>query len=145
MSAETALTVNAALSIPRTELEYRATRAGGPGGQHVNTSSTRIELYWNVRTSAALSEDQRQTLLAKLAGRLDADGYLRLVSAARRSQHQNKEEADRRLAALLLRALHVPRPRKRTRVPRAVKEARLRDKKQRGEVKRQRGRPTREE
>jgi ribosome-associated protein len=145
MSAETALTVNAALSIPRSELEYRATRAGGPGGQHVNTSSTRIELYWNVRTSAALSEEQRQTLLAKLASRLDADGNLRLVSAARRSQYQNKEEADRRLVTLLLRALHVPRPRKRTRVPRAVKEQRLREKKQRGEVKRQRGRPLREE
>lgn len=142
---ESLLRVNATLAIPRTELGYRATRAGGPGGQHVNTSATRIELTWNVRSSAALSEAQRTRLLERLAPRLDADGNLRLVSAARRSQHQNRAAADERLVSVLSAALRERKPRKRTRVPRAAREARLREKKLRGEVKKARGRIEREE
>lgn len=139
MSDETLLTVDETLAIPRAELEYRATRAGGPGGQHVNTSSTRIELTWNVRTSAALDETQRARILEKLASRIDASGVLRVVAANSRSQHQNRETATRRLAETVARALRVPKPRKRTRTPRAVKEARLQDKKRRARVKQDRG------
>ena len=62
-----AVVINTGLSIPRSELTYRATRSGGPGGQHVNTSSTRVELVWDVKASPALSDEQRERLLQKLA------------------------------------------------------------------------------
>jgi len=67
------------LRIPRAEVSYRATRAGGPGGQHVNTSSTRIELWWNVRERGAPSTAQRALLEERLGHRLDQEGWLRLV------------------------------------------------------------------
>ncbi len=140
MNSDTHVVVNPQLSIPLAELEYRATRSGGPGGQHVNTSSTRIELLWNVETSPSLTEEQRARLLLKLRKRIGADGVLRLTSSGSRSQHQNKEDATRRFAHMLAQALHLPRPRKQTRVPRAQKEARLRAKKNRSRIKQQRGR-----
>lgn len=140
MEDENRIRVDDHVAIPRSELEYRATRAGGPGGQHVNTSSTRIELTWNVRTSAALDEVQRARLLEKLASRIDGEGVLRVVAAASRSQLQNRELATERLAEIVARALRPPKPRKRTRVPRAAKEARLQQKKRRSERKRDRGR-----
>src|SRR5215475_1638391 len=106
------LSITPTLSIPRAELQYRATRAGGPGGQHVNTSSTRIELLWDLPRSQAVTEEQRERLRAKLAARLDADGMVRVVASDRRSQQQNREAADERLAALVRQALHVPKRRK---------------------------------
>ena len=92
-----------------------------------------------MRTSAALDETQRARILDKLASRIDASGVLRVVAANSRSQHQNRETATRRLAETVARALRVPKPRKRTRTPRAVKEARLQDKKRRARVKQDRG------
>ncbi|MEO5509433.1 MAG: alternative ribosome rescue aminoacyl-tRNA hydrolase ArfB [Longimicrobiales bacterium] len=133
---DTAIRINDTLSIPRSEIEYRATRSGGPGGQHVNTSSTRIELTWNVATSTPLTNDERTRLLVKLATRIDGSGVLRLVSAGSRSQLQNKEEVTERFAGVIERALRIPKPRKRTKVPKGVKEDRLREKKKRSEVKR---------
>lgn len=132
------LRVGDQLAIPRAELRYRASRAGGPGGQHVNTSSTRVELTWNVRTSTAPTEEQRARLLEKLARRLDGTGNLRLVSAASRSQHQNRELVTDRLVRVLAAALRRPRPRKRTSVPRAAREARLQAKKRRSRTRQQR-------
>ena len=87
MDEATHLAVNADVSIPRTELQFRATRAGGAGGQHVNTSSTRIELLWDLPHSTAVSEEQRDRLQSKLAARLDAEGHVRVVASDRRSQH----------------------------------------------------------
>jgi ribosome-associated protein len=139
MSEDTLLRIDETLAIPRAELEYRATRSGGPGGQHVNTSSTRIELYWNVRTSTAPDEVQRARILEKLATRIDAEGVLRIVAANSRSQHQNREAATERLVQAVARALRAPKPRKRTRTPRAAKEARLAQKKRRSRVKQDRG------
>ena len=140
MDEDNLLRIDGDLSIPRSELEYRATRAGGPGGQHVNTSSTRIELTWNLLRSAALTDAQRTLLQEKLASRIDGQGSVRVVAAKSRSQHQNRELATERLAELLARALRPPTPRKRTRVPRAAKEERLQEKKRRSERKRSRGR-----
>ena len=134
--------VNDDLAIPRDELTYRATRSGGPGGQHVNTSSTRVELRWSVRDSSSLSDEQRARLEHRLASRLDSDGRIRLVSSGSRSQLQNREEVTERLRTILARALEVPKPRKRTRMPRAAKERRLTDKKRRGEIKKMRNKPT---
>lgn len=138
MPKEGMLAVTRSVSIPRTELEYRASRAGGAGGQHVNTSSTRIELLWNLSATQALDDAARQRVATKLASRLDAAGNLRVVSSARRSQAQNRVAAEARLAELVRGALAVPRRRKPTRPTRASKEARLGEKRKRSETKRQR-------
>ena len=135
------LVVGPALSLPLAELEYRASRSGGPGGQHVNTSSTRIELWWDVAGSAALTEEQRARLLTRLATRLDSTGRLRLVSSGSRSQLRNREEVTERLRELVAAALRVPKARKRTRPSRAAKAARLEAKRRRSAVKRERRPP----
>ena len=139
MDDETHLIVNDALAIPRAELSYQASRAGGPGGQHVNTSSTRIEVRWDVAASPALSDAQRAQLLSRLAARLDSAGQLRLVAAGSRSQLRNREEVTERLRAVVEEALKVRKSRRRTKVPRAAKERRLDTKKKRSDVKRMRG------
>ena len=126
--------------IPAAELELVAITGSGPGGQHVNRSATRIALQWNVRTSRALREEQRALVLARLASRLDTDGALRIVAGEYRSQQQNRRAALERLVHLLARALVVQKPRKATRPTRGSVERRLTDKRQRGEVKRQRRR-----
>lgn len=132
------LVVDHGVVIPRAELTVRATRAGGPGGQHVNTSSTRIELLWNVRTSRALTDEQRGRVIGKLATRLDADGNVRVVASAYRSQARNREDAEERLVALVRRALVIPKQRRKTRPKKSAVEARLRSKKKLSEKKRQR-------
>jgi ribosome-associated protein len=132
------LVVSPALVIPLAELEVRATRAAGPGGQHVNTSSTRIEVVWDVAASPAVGEEVRARLLERLASRLDTSGRLRVVAGARRSQLQNREAALARLAELVAAALVVPKRRRPTKPTRASKERRLTEKRLRGERKRQR-------
>ena len=139
------LVVTPELRIPRSELEYRASRSGGPGGQHVNTSSTRIEVWWDVAGSAALDEAQRERLLARLATRLDGAGRLRLVSGATRSQLKNRAAVTERLAEVVARALHVPRPRKKTKPSRAAKAARLEAKRRRSSLKASRRRGARDD
>jgi ribosome-associated protein len=133
------LTINRRFSLPRAELSFRATRSGGPGGQHVNTAATRIQLSWDVAASPSLSERRRQLLLTRLASRLDQHGVLTLAVVTHRSQHRNREEAVDRLTAILADALRPRKKRKPTRPPRAAKEKRLREKKQRAEVKKLRG------
>ena len=138
MGREGAVEVTPALAIPRAELEFRATRAGGAGGQHVNTSSTRIELFWSPGRSAVLSEEERARLSERLASRIDGEGWLRVVSSARRSQEQNREAAEHRLAELVRGALVIRKRRRPTKPSRAAKEARLAQKRKRGETKRRR-------
>lgn len=136
-----ALRVTDAVEIPRAELTVRASRAGGAGGQHVNTSSTRIEIVWNVRESGALDEASRARVLARLASRLDAEGSVRVVSSSRRSQRQNLEAAEERLTELVRRALFIPKRRVATRPTRGSVERRLDAKRRRGEKKRRRSPP----
>lgn len=126
------------LFLPRAELSFRASRSGGPGGQHVNTSSTRVEVVWDVAGSPSLSEEQRERIRERLANRIDSEGVLHVVSSEHRSQHQNREAATRRLVELVGRALHVPKARRKTRPTAASREARLRSKKMRSEKKQQR-------
>lgn len=132
--------INQRLTIPDSELEFRATRSGGPGGQHANTSATRIELTWNVRSSPSLSDRRRELLLSRIGNRLDSEGTLRLVCDTHRSQHRNRQEVIERFAELVAGALRPVKKRKKTRPPRASKERRLEKKKQRGRVKKLRGR-----
>jgi ribosome-associated protein len=130
--------VNEQVVIPRDELSARASRAGGAGGQHVNTSSTRIELLWNVGTTRALSDEQRERLLHKLSSRLDSEQTIRVVASDRRSQRQNRESAEERLADLVRAALVVPKKRRKTKPSRAAKQARLDSKKRLSDKKRER-------
>ena len=125
---------------PRAELLYRATPSGGPGGQHVNRVATRIELWWNVATTVALDEPQRASVRDRLAGRIDRDGWLRIVAADSRSQTRNREAATERLSALVAAALKPRKKRKATRVSPAQKRARLEAKRRRSDAKRLRGR-----
>jgi ribosome-associated protein len=139
------LDVSPDLRVPLAELEFRASRSGGPGGQHVNTSSTRVEVTWDVAGSPALSEEQRQRLLVRLASRLDGTGRLRLVSSGTRSQLRNRVDVTERLREVVAQALVVPKTRKRTRTPRAAKAARLESKRRRAATKRDRRPPRGEE
>ena len=140
MSDETTdgIRVNDTVVVPRDARVARATRSGGAGGQHVNTSSTRIELVWNVGASRALTDEQRERLLQKLSSRLDTDRNLRVVASDRRSQRQNRESAELRLADLVRAALVVPKKRRATKPSRAAKQARLDSKRRVSEKKRER-------
>jgi ribosome-associated protein len=139
------LPVTARVVLDALECDIRATTGGGPGGQHVNRSATRIELRWHPATSAslarALAPDHRDRVLARLARRLDADGTLRIVAAEHRSQRRNRTAALERLAAIVRAALPDPLPRKATRPSRAAVERRLEAKQRQARVKRQRRRP----
>lgn len=141
MDDPTRLRITAALAIPRAELRYRASRSGGPGGQHVNTSSTRIEVTWDVATSPSLTDAQRARLWQRLATRLDTAGVLRLVADGERSQLRNREAVTERLAKVVAAALKVPKARKATKPSKASKERRIEGKKRRGAIKRERRRP----
>jgi ribosome-associated protein len=140
-----ALEISPTLRLPLGELEYRASRSGGPGGQHVNTSSTRIEVWWDIAASPSLDAEQRARLLSRLASRLDGSGRLRLVSAGSRSQLRNREDVTERLREVVAQALLVPRRRKPTRPTRAAKAARLETKRRRSATKRDRRRPPSDE
>ena len=135
-----ALEIGEGVAIPRDELSIRASRSGGAGGQHVNTSSTRIELLWNAAQSRAMPEEQRAGVLQRLRSRINADGCIRIVSSEHRSQLRNREAAEERLAKLVRAALTVPRTRRKTAPTRASKEARLEGKKRRSEIKKRRAR-----
>jgi len=135
---DNALYVNAALSIPRHELDLRVSRSSGAGGQHVNKTSSRVEITWNVVSSRALSDDQRTRLRDKLASRLASDGSIRVVASDTRSQTRNREIAEERLAELVARSLVVPRKRKPTKPTKASKEKRLEAKRLRSSKKRER-------
>jgi ribosome-associated protein len=140
-TSDNSLVISPDLRIPLSELQYRASRSGGPGGQHVNTSSTRVEVAWNVAASASLSPEQRTRLLQQLASRLDTEGQLRLVSSGTRSQLRNKEDVTERLRSTLAGALIIRKKRKPTRPSRASKAARLEAKRKRAATKRQRRAP----
>ena len=138
--ASSVLFVSARLSIPRSELAVKASRSSGAGGQHVNKTASRIEISWNVNDSRALTDEQRQMLLARLASRLSGEGSIRVVASEMRSQLQNRERAESRLADLVRRALVVRKKRKPTRRPRSADEARLTSKKLHSRKKKERRR-----
>jgi len=126
---ENLLAVNESLSIPRSELDVRVSRSSGAGGQHVNKTSSRVEIFWNVLTSRVLDDAQRTRLREKLSSRMTSDGSIRVVASDMRSQSRNRELAEKRLADLVRRALIVPKKRRATKPTRASKEARLESKK----------------
>ena len=130
------LQVTSRLVVPEAELSWRFSRSSGPGGQSVNTSDSRAELSFDVARSPTLPEHLRARALERLAGRL-VDGVLTIAASEQRSQLQNREAAERRLAQVLREAVAPPAPTRRPTTPtRGSKERRLQGKRERSEVKR---------
>lgn len=126
------------ISIPEHELEISTSKSGGAGGQHVNKTETRITIRWNVLRTAALNEEQKALVLQNLQSRLTAEGDLIIHNSESRSQAQNKRMALANLAQELRQALYVPKKRTATRVSKAVKEKRFKEKTHRGHIKKMR-------
>ena len=130
------------IEIPDTELSWRFSRSGGPGGQSVNTTDSKVELRFDVAGSRSLPDHLRDRALSRLDGRL-VDGVLTVVASEYRSQHRNRQAARARLGELLTDALRPSaRPRTPTKPTRGARERRLAGKKRRGEVKALRRRPS---
>jgi ribosome-associated protein len=124
--------------IPGHELEISVSRAGGPGGQHVNKTSTRVTVRWNVHSTSVLTPEQKSRMLEKLGNQVTAEGDIMVHDSSSRSQLTNKKNALRQLAEKIRRALAVPKKRMATVMSEAVKKARVQEKKQRGEIKKMR-------
>jgi ribosome-associated protein len=133
--------INNQLSIPEDELTFTASRAGGPGGQHVNKVSTRVTLRFDVAGSPWLSAAQKNRIAQQLATRMTREGVLRVACGKHRSQAANRAEAVERFAELLREALKRRKRRRSTKVPEAERKRRLEQKRRRARLKQRRGRP----
>lgn len=128
--------IRGSVSLPEAELMWRFSRSSGPGGQHVNTSDSQVELRFDIAATEALPPVWKERALERLAGRL-ADGVVTVRASEHRSQWRNRETAAVRLASLLAEATAPPpKPRRPTKIPRGINERRLREKKQRADTKR---------
>jgi ribosome-associated protein len=123
------------VAVPLSEVELRASRSSGPGGQHANVTASRIEASFDVAASSALTEEQKRRVIARVGPRLTA------VAQDERSQSRNRELALERLRSRLATALAVPRTRRATRPTKASRRARLDAKRRRSQRKRERRRP----
>ena len=128
---------NGRLTLPESEMTWRFSRSSGPGGQHVNTTDTRVELIWSLTDTTVLSPAQKELASQRLSNRL-VDGTITVVSSQYRSQHRNREAARVRLEDLVSHAIIPEKPRRPTRPSRASKERRLDSKKRRSAIKQSR-------
>ncbi len=135
------LAVTRGLRIPHSEFDFLASRSSGPGGQNVNKVSSKIQLRWNVETSPSLTDAQRTLIVEHCKRRITREGLLLVASERYRDQPKNRADVLEKLAALLQEALRPKTIRKKSRVPRRVKEGRLKDKRHRADVKSGRRRP----
>ena len=129
------------LAVPEQELAFQASRSSGPGGQNVNKVSSKVTLAFDVAHAPSLDEAQRARILERLATRITKEGVLRVSSQRHRTQGANREAALERFVELLRFALSDDAPRVATRLPRAVKQRRLEDKRRRARIKRERSAP----
>ncbi|MFP4194528.1 MAG: alternative ribosome rescue aminoacyl-tRNA hydrolase ArfB [Desulfosalsimonas sp.] len=123
------------LAIPENELIFKASGAGGPGGQHVNKSSTRVTLWFDVENSPSLNEGQKKLVFEKLYTRINKAGMLHISARKHRSQAANREQAVEKFIQIILQALEQPPERRKTRKPRRVQKIRLEEKKRTGRKK----------
>lgn len=137
----TYVSLSRGVRVPEHEFEFRASRSGGPGGQGVNTTASKVELRFDIEASGALSAAQKRLVRERLAGRITDDGVLVIQSSEHRSQHQNRAAAVARFRALVGEAIIPPKRRRPTRPSRAAKQRRLEQKRQRSQTKRLRQRP----
>lgn len=127
--------LSSSLCVAQHELEFTAIRAQGPGGQHVNKSSTAVQLRFDIRSSQAFDDEQRARLLAVRDRRISGDGVVVIKAQRFRSQEKNRQDALDRLGALLQNGLSTAKPRKPTRPGKAAKKKRVDDKTRRGKLK----------
>jgi len=125
----------------QSELQFKAVRSSGAGGQNVNKLSSKVALTFDLENTASFSEEEKARLRDKLASRLNKSGQLLLKSDEDRSQLKNKEIVTKRFFAIIEQALHVPKIRKATKVPRSVVEKRLKTKSTTSEIKQSRRKP----
>ena len=128
------------LTIPACDLQWSASRAGGPGGQHVNKTSTKVDLRFDLRSNTTLPPDVKQRLRQLAKGRFDQDGRLVIASRASRSQAANLDDARARLIALIEQARVKPRRRRATKPSKSAKRRRLQAKRHQAQKKASRGR-----
>ena len=133
--------INSALSLQNNEVTYDFIRASGPGGQNVNKVSTAVQLRFNVKNSSSINEAVKNRLINIAGKRVSAEGILIIDARRHRSQSKNREDALNRLKELMIKALAVPKRRRKTKPTFASKEKRLRDKKARSKIKQSRKPP----
>lgn len=139
------LQIDDQVSIPLGELRFRYARSGGPGGQHVQRTETKVELLFDVANSPSLNDEQRLRLIDRLGSRVDSEGVLHLTSQAGRSQLDNRKDVVERFQHLLAAALRPRKKRRATRPSAQARQRRLDAKRRRGHIKRLRGRVSGEE
>lgn len=122
----------------KTEVKFKTSRSGGKGGQNVNKVSTKVELNLDIQNSLILTEKQKEVLSLKLAARINNDGILQIVAQKERSQLKNKKAVLAKFKELIEKAFFIQKKRRPTKVPRSVKEKRLKDKKRNSEIKKSR-------
>lgn len=135
MPSSEPLWISPSVSIPGTDLSWEASRSSGPGGQNVNKVASKVELRFNLPGTRALSAEVKERLALLAASRLDANGWILIVSQLTRDQGRNLDDALDKLRQLIARALVRPTPRRPTRPTRASKERRLSEKRHHAERK----------
>ena len=133
------LPINSKIVLPADSLRFVAVRSSGPGGQHVNKTSSKVQLRFDLPGCDALTDEERDRVREQMKNRLGRDGWIQVECQVSRFQHRNLEEARGILASLLNQALHVDTPRKAPRPPRGAIRRRLDHKRRRSDIKRARG------
>jgi ribosome-associated protein len=145
MTPTKSIRVNSEISIPRAEFSLSFVRSSGPGGQNVNKVNSKVQLRWSVVASRALPEDVRQRLVARYTRRISERGELVLSSQRYRDQAKNIADCETKLHDIVFSVATLPKQRKKTKTPRSVREARLREKRVVSEKKRRRTLPRNED